>query len=868
MRKPSAVLLLLLALAAGALAAGSPPVTATLDNGLRVVVVENHAAPVVAVRVYVNAGSIYEADRLGHGMSHYLEHTLGEGSARRTKEEIDSLVESIGNDSNAYTSLDHCCYHITTAAQYWETALDVLSDYVFHATLPAEHVETQKGVILREIAMTQDRTEDRIYWLFAQTMFRVHPARYPVIGYANRFVETTRDDLLQYHAERYVPDNAVVAIAGDVSAEAAIRKCREYLESIPRRPAPPIVLPEEPPQTAPRRAVEVDEKLQRAYLYLGYRTVDLLHPDLHALDVLADILGSGASSRLVRVVREERQLVDGVSCYSHTPSYDAGAFTVMATLDAEKLPEAEAAILAELERCRTELVSSAELQRSKTQKAADLVFARETAESMAELAGSDLLATGDPSFSDSYVASIKAVTREDVRRVAQTYFRPEKLCVAALTPRAPKAAGVAGGSAEKPETVMRTLANGLKVLVQRSTASPTVTLCTAAKGGLRFESTDTNGITSLMAEMLVRGTRTRSREQIAETVENLGGGLSPYSGRNSFGVQASALREDLVPILTVTADVLMNATFPEDEFEKERQFTLAGIAQQQDDAATVARRLFGETMFTVHPYRFFTTGTEASLGKLTRAQVLDYYARYCRPNRTVLAVYGDVDPEQAFAAVDKALGQWKAAEAQDETPPAEPPLTQVREARRTREQEQAILHVGFPGVAIGDARRYIIDVLDAVLSGRDYPGGRLHDALRGRQLVYYVHAWSEAGLDPGAFVVNAATEPSKTDEVIALIRQTITDLREAPVSEEELSRGKRMCIAEHDIGLETAARRAQTATLNELYGLGHEDAARYDGEIERVTAADVQRVARELLDLDRCVVTVLAPGSATPPTDG
>ena len=859
MRKLSAALLLLLVGTASALAAGLAPVTATLDNGMRIVVVENHAAPVVAVRVYVKAGSIYEADRLGHGMSHYLEHTLGEGSEKRTKDEIDSLVESIGNDSNAYTSLDHCCYHITTASQFWETALDVLSDYVFHPALAPEEVETQKGIILREIAMTQDQTEDRIYWLFAQTMFQLHPSRYPVIGFANRFVETTRDDLARYHAERYVPDNTVVAIAGDVSAADAIRTCREYLESIPRCPPPPVVLPEEPPQIVPRRAIEVDEKLQRAYLRLGYRTVDLLHPDLYALDVLAYILGTGASSRLVRVVREEQQLVDGIDCYSYTPSYDAGSFLVAATLDPAKLPQAEAAIVAELERCRTELVSPAELQRAKTQKATELIFSRQTVESVAELAGTDLLLTGDPSFSDKYVAKIGAVTREDVRRVAQTYFRPERLCVAALTPKAPQIAGVAAGGPEKPETVARTLDNGLRVLVQRSTASPTVTICSSAKGGLRFETADTNGITAFMAEMLVRGTKGRSREQIAQTVEDLGGGLAPYSGRNTFGLQASALREDLDSILAVAADVLMNATFPEGEFEKERQFTLAAIAQQQDDAPTVARKLFSETMFTVHPYRFFATGTEASVSKLTREQVQEYYSRYCRPNRTVLAVYGDVEPEQAFAAVELALGKWKALDAPDETPPAEPPLTEVREVRQERVQEQSIVYLGFPGVAVADERRYIIDVLDAVLSGRGYPGGRLHDALRGRQLVYYVHAWSEPGLDPGAFTVNAATEPSKTDEVIALIKEIITDLRSAPVGDEELSRGKRMCIAEHDIGLETAASRAQTATLNELYGLGYGDAEKYDAEIEKVTAADVQRVARELLDLGRCVITVVAP---------
>ncbi|MBM3473830.1 MAG: insulinase family protein [Armatimonadetes bacterium] len=863
MRRLGVAVLLLVICAAGALAAGLTPVTATLKNGLRVVVVETHAAPVVAVRVYVRAGSLYEGDKLGHGMAHYLEHTLSEGTEKRTKEEIDSLTESIGNDSNAYTSQDDCCYHITTASQYWETALDILSDYVFHATLPEEAVKTQKGVILREIAMREDQTEDRIYWLYAQTMFHEHPARYPIIGFADRFVETTRDDLVKYHDEWYVPDNTVVSIAGDVSAEQAIAKCREYLASIPRRPPPPVVLPAEPPQTAPRRRVEVDEKLQRAYVFMGYRTVSLLHPDLYALDVLADILGSGASSRLVRVVREEKQLVDGIACYSHTPAYDAGSFTVTATLDAEKLPEAEEAILAELERCRMELVSPAELERTKTQKAAQLVFARQTAESIAGIVATDLLTTGDPNFSEDYVAKIKAVTREDVRRAAQTYLRPEKLCVAALTPRAPRIAWKGGGGPEKPETAERTLANGLKVLVQRSTASPTVTLCTAAKGGLRFETAATNGITDVMADMLTRGTKTRTREQIAQGVEDMGASLAPYSGRNSFGVQAAALREDLDKILGYTADVLLNATFPEDEFEKERQFTLAAIAQQKDDANTMARKLFVETMFTTHPYRFFTTGTEESIGKLTRAQVMEYYSRYCRPNRTVLAVFGDVEPDQAFAAVEKALGKWQPSPAEDATPPAEPPLTEVRDVRQDREQEQSIIFVGFPGVTVQDQRRYAIDVLDAVMSGRGLPGGRLHDALRGRQLVYYVHAWSEAGLDPGAFVVNAATEPAKTAEVITIIRQIITDLKTTPVGDEELTRGKQMCVAEHDIGLETAASRAQAATLDELYGLGYDDQTKYDAQVQQVTAADVQRVAQELLNLDRCVVAILSPSGAT-----
>jgi len=138
----------------------------------------------------------------------------------------------------------------------------------------------------------------------------------------------------------------------------------------------------------------------------------------------------------------------------------------------------------------------------------------------------------------------------------------------------------------------------------------------------------------------------------------------------------------------------------------------------------------------------------------------------------------------------------------------------------------------------------------------------LHDALRRQQLVYFVHAWSEPGIDPGAFVIMAGTEPSKTETVIKIIRDIVTEMRESPVGDEELRRGKQMCVAEHDIGLQSAGSRAQTAALDELYGLGYDHYTHYAPEIEGVTAADVQRVARELLDLGRCVITVLAPESS------
>jgi len=859
-RLPLMLAVLLLVVAAAGMCAQVKPVQTTLTNGLRIVVVESHAAPVVAVRFYVKTGSICEGELLGHGLSHYLEHTVYMGTKTRTRAEIDATNEAIGNAGNAYTSTDHCCYYMTTATPYWETALALTGDVVFNGSFPAELLDNERGVILREIAMDNDQPESRIWDLFNETMFHVHPVRVPIIGYADLLAKTTREELVAYHAERYVPDNVVLSIAGDVTPEAVIAKCRELFGTIPRQPPPTIVLPTEPPQTAARREVRVDARLEKAYVLLGYRTVPVLNPDMYALDVLADVLGSGASSRLDRIVREEKQLVDGIGVWSNTPAYDAGCLVISATLPAEKLPEAESAILAEIERCRTGLITNEELARAKTQKEAQLIYARETTDGLAETVGSDLVTTGDPLFSDRYVAGIRAVTREDVRRVARAYCRPERLCVAILTPKAPTAATAKVEQAAGPaRTVKKTLPNGLTVLVQQRGSAPTVALIAVARGGVRFETAKDNGISAFTADMLVRGTKKRTREALAQAVEDLGAGLSPFSGSNALGVSAKGKAEDLDRLLELMADVLMNATFPAREFEAQRHFTLAAIEAQKDDPYRLARKLFQETMWTVHPYRLQAVGTEESIKALARERVADFYARTCRPNRMVLACVGDVDPQAAQAAIEKALGNWQPGKGEDPTPPAEPRLETKREASLDRDQEQAIVTIGLPGVTVSDPRRYAIDVLDAVMSGKGSPGGRLYTILRRQQLVYAAEAHSESGIDPGAFVIFAATMPGKVPDVLASVRQVVTELCTTLVPDEELARGKQMCTAEYEIGLQDNASRAQAASLDELYGLGYDNYEKYAARIGQVTAEDVRRAAQELLDLDRCVITVAGP---------
>ncbi len=185
------------------------PVVETLENGCRLVVEEDHSRPVAAFRVYVGVGSVFEGEHLGAGISHFIEHTISEGTPTRTREQIDTAIEELGNASNAYTTKDHTCYYITTAGEMISKAIDVVSDFVLHPTFPEDRVETQRGIILREIAMGEDDPGRRIYNLLAETIFAVHPSRCRIIGYKEQFKALTRDDLVGRRGSAGLPSDGL-----------------------------------------------------------------------------------------------------------------------------------------------------------------------------------------------------------------------------------------------------------------------------------------------------------------------------------------------------------------------------------------------------------------------------------------------------------------------------------------------------------------------------------------------------------------------------------------------------------------------------------------------------------------------------------
>lgn len=830
-----------------------------LPNGLTMLVKENHAAPVVAVRVYVKTGSIYEGQYLGAGISHLFEHTLGEGTAARNKAQIADEEQAIGGQTNAYTSKEVTAYHLATAAPYFERALALLADELQHASFPEAEVKTQQGVIHNEMNLDDDDPGRVLSDLFDRTAFRVHPVRFPIIGFRENFDRLTRDDIVNYYKTHYTPENSVLSIAGDVDAQQAIETAAKLFKDWQRRSANPPAIPDEPLQTSPRYA-EVQKDISVTYMEMGWHSVPLQHPDLYPLDVLAQVMGGGESSRLVRRLRDESGLVTSITATDATPNYNAGMFSIEAVLSPQNQQRVTQAIWDEVGKLLTTGITEEELKRAQRQIETSFVFNNANVENQAEQMAYDEMATGDPNYSQHYVNRIKAVTVAQVAQAAQKYLTRDGVTTAVVRPRSTTTAVVNNVAPAVNPPQMETLSNGMRLIIRENHSSPTVAIVVSSLGGARLEPADKAGVSNLMAEMLTRGTRKRTAEQIATLVDQLGGTLEGFNGYNTWGLRSQWLAADWRKGLSLVQESLFTPAFPTTELERVRAQVIAQLQEQADDPTSASMLLLRQAFYGQHPYGRSSIGAIEAVKKISAQEVQNYWNHTLFPSTTVIAIYGDVNPNEVRRAVAYQFGTFRKSGKLPTPPTAPSVLGKLTMAENYKPGlAQTVQFFGFPSIDVRSADRYTLDVLDAALSGAELPGGRLHRRLRDNQLVYVVHAFNQPGIDAGMFTFYAASTKANQPQVRRIIEEDIQRVREAPVSAEELARAKSMMIAAHAINNQTNLSQAVDAASDELLGLGYNDTASYEAGINAVTAEDVQRAAKQYLRPENSALAIVGP---------
>ncbi|RYX83070.1 insulinase family protein, partial [bacterium] len=616
----------------------------------------------------------------------------------------------------------------------------------------------------------------------------------------------------------------------------------------------------EPLQIAPRRA-DKTKQISATYLQLGWHAVPLQSPDMYALDILAQILAGGETGRLVRDLRDRTGLVNDIDVGSYTPNYDAGTFVVTAEMEPKNQAKVEAAIMRAIALVRTQPVTAAELARAKTATRAAYIFGKQGVENQAESAAYDEMGTGNPDFSTSYVDRIQKVTAAQIQAVAQKYLVPQGVTVASVHPPvAPaKSATAVAANAAFPATIT-TLPNGIRLIVKRSTSAPTVSMVVTGLGGVRLENSAKAGVGNIAAELLTRGTKRRTADELNETVENLGGSLTGSSAYNSWSVDGSWLANDWRKGLSLIAESVLTPTFPDAELRNYKLQTLNEIATQDDEPSGAASRLLRRLYFGSHPYSRSVNGTAATVKSLTRADVESYWNSVVQPDSMIISIVGNINPAEVQKVANYLFGSFKAKAPAPKAPSATvvPPTFTSRAIQREGVVQSA-MYFGFPGIVIKDEDRFALDVLDAALSGADGPGGRIFGRLRGEQLVYDANAYSAPGIEKGFFVVYAASTPANRVRARQVIEEELQKARESGFTSEELERAKTMCIASEAIELQTSAQQARNFASNELLGLGYKSTEAYTAQIQAITNEDVIRVAQKYLDRNHSAMAIVEP---------
>ncbi len=405
------------------------PIRHVLPNGVRIIVEQRRASDVVALQLWIQAGGRDEASS-EVGLAHYLEHMLLKGTTTRPSGFIDREVEGAGGRMNAGTSLDYTYYHLLLPTRRALAGVEMLADVSVNATLDEVQLDREKRVVLEEMRLSEDTPMRFLTRQLFETVFEGHPYGRPVIGRAEQIRALTREQLLVFYRQHYVPESFTLVVVGAMAPGEVLDGATRAFGRLPRVGVSRLPIP--PVTSGPPRRLERQQSGTHAYLGLAWLAPRIDHADTPAVDLLASVMGQSRSSRLTRTLRDRLGLVNSISA-SYTALEGAGVVSINAQLDPGNLERAQAEIAAEAQRLRRDGITPGELERAITTAEARREFQMETAEGRAySLGHAESIWRIDEEL--AYVDRLRSVTLDQVRAAAQRYLDPDRAARVVLAP--------------------------------------------------------------------------------------------------------------------------------------------------------------------------------------------------------------------------------------------------------------------------------------------------------------------------------------------------------------------------------------------------------------------------------------------------
>ncbi len=898
----------------------------TLPNGLRVILGEDHSAPVVAVDIWYHVGGANDPQGRS-GFAHMFEHMMFEGSENVGNDEYFALLEAVGANNNAYTAIDKTAYWEVAPANELPRVLWLESDRMASLAVTQEAFETQREVVVEEF---QQNVANRPYGHSNRRLTTLPfqgylPYERSVIGSPEELRQADLTEIRNFHDTYYKPNNATLVIIGDIDIEQTKTLVQAYFGDIPAgEPLAPITeqypLPEAFPvidTTANGCQIGWAETLVDPQVELSRYAATIVGPprgtpEFYALDLLTDILGRGDSSRLEQnIVREglAATAFTGLIDYFGASVVYAGAFPNAG----DDIETVRALLRAEFDKVIEEGVTEAELERVKQQTLVNTITSyRESVLNTAEFIQDAVLTFGDPNAIGQELAMYEAVTVEDIQEAAQTYFCERPLNVLITLPEGEESVADYPGplvepvevepeaepasSVEKieltadvleelpPGVISRddvpaslpveeaslppfetfTLDNGLEVIFVEQTELPQVNLQLFVGGSNPAAPADKQGVADFVAELLTKGTPVRSAAQIAERIESVGGSVGASAALEWISLSLEAPSTETRLAFNMMEDLARRPTFPQKEFDVVKEQTLTFLEQDEVDPDTLANRQFGRLAYGNHPYGFYTT--PETVESLTREDVVQFYDSFFKPNNALLVIVGDLSFEAAQAQTKRAFGGWAAGEVPDflDYPEANVGDTSVIYVVDRPESEQATIQIGNKGINARNPDRYALNVVNTVLGSG--ASSRLFNNLReDKGYTYGIRSRFGQPNDTSTFRVLTDVDQNSVGEAIGEILSELERIRTEEIPETELNEAKGLIIGGFALSIEGPDDFARRLANRYLTNVPLEELNEYLPTIEAVTAEEALQAAETYIDTEQPIIVVVGDAEVVLP---
>jgi len=879
----------------------------TLDNGLQVIFHIDRSDPVVAVALTSHVGSARELEGRT-GFAHLFEHLLFLESENLGKGGLDKMSARIGGSgANGSTNRDRTNYFQTVPNSALEKMIwaeaDKLGYFINTVTDPV--LAKEKQVVKNE---KRQRVDNRPYghnfYVIHENLYpKGHPYSWEVIGSLEDLQNATLKDVKDFYNRWYVPNNVTLTIAGDFDVDQAKEWVNKYFSEIKRGEAIPEMEKQPVTLTETKKLYYEDNFARTPQLTLTWPGAYQYHPDSYALGVLATYLSEGKKAPLYKMLVEDKKLTDRVSAFQYN-SEIAGQFMMQVTAFSNmELQEVLSAIEEGLTNFEAEGISQADLDRIKAGQETNFYNSLSSVLGKGfQLAQYEIFA-GDPGFVNQDVKNILAVTTDDVMRVYNTYVKDKHYVATSFVPKEQKNLAlndsklanvveepIVDGAEESfdaslvaeyektpssfdrtleppygkspavkvPDVWKEELSSGMGLYGIENNEVPLVQFEIHLKGGMLLENPDKIGVSNLLADLMTKGTVTKTTEELESAIETLGASINAYATKESLIISGNTLAKNYDKTMALVQEILLEPRWDAKEFDLIKQSTLAQLERQKAQPGSIAGNEFDKLIYGEdHILSHDNLGTEASVNAISMDDLKAYYNSYISPNVTKLHVVGAISKDEVINSIAELNANWtpKPVEFPNITDPVIPSTSKIY-FYNIPGAKQSEIRFGYPALAATDADFYPANLLNYRLGGGSFASQLTQQLREGKGYTYGIRSRFSGSAIKGPFTISSGVRTNVTYESTLLVKEILEKYGEN-YNADDLEVTKSYMIKSNARAFETLGSKLNMLTNISNYGYTNDYAKKQENMVRAITVEEIKALAGKYLNPNKMIYLVV-----------